>query len=75
VAAPRPHAVAGALGKGREAGCLVRDLKTIFEALAELYAQLISSGPGVEILQHMEAKFGAAFRTFAGPLCVPDKVL
>jgi hypothetical protein len=46
-----------------EVGCLVRDLKTIFAALAELYAQLNSSDPDVEALKHTESKFRAAFLT------------
>jgi hypothetical protein len=53
------------LGKDREVGGLVRDLKTTFEALAELYAQLNSSDPDVEALQHTQAKFRSAVRTFA----------
>jgi predicted metal-dependent enzyme (double-stranded beta helix superfamily) len=65
------------LGKDREVGGLVRDLKTTFEALAELYAQLNSSDPDVEVLQHTQAKFRLAVRTFAdhAPLCIPDEIL
>jgi DNA mismatch repair ATPase MutS len=51
--------------KDREVGGLVHDLKTTFEALAELYAQLNSSDLDVEVLQHTQAKFRSAVRTFA----------
>jgi hypothetical protein len=52
------------LENDREVGYLVRDLKAIFTALAEIYAQLNSSDLGVEVLQHMVAKFRSAVRTF-----------
>jgi hypothetical protein len=48
----------------REVGYLVRDLNAIFAALAELYAQLNSSDPDVEVLEHTVAKFRSAVYTF-----------
>jgi hypothetical protein len=52
------------LENDREVGYLVRDLKAMFAALAELYVQLNSSEPDVEVLQHTFAKFRSAVRTF-----------
>jgi hypothetical protein len=42
----------------------VHGLKAILAALAELYAQLNSSDPDVEVLQHTVAKCRLAVRTF-----------
>jgi hypothetical protein len=58
------------LEQGRDAGYsqLVLHLKTIFAALAELYAQLNS--PDIKVLQHAEAKFGAAVRPVLATPCL-----
>jgi hypothetical protein len=56
----------------REVGYLVRGLKAIFAALAELHAQLNSFESVVEVLQHTVAKFRSAVCTFTDnsmPLC------
>jgi hypothetical protein len=64
VAAPRLHAAAGVLGEGQGGGRL--GAGTTFAALAEPYAQLNSSDPDVEALQHTQANFRSAVRTLAG---------
>jgi hypothetical protein len=52
------------LENDREVGYLVRDFKAIFAVLAELYAQLNSSEPDVEALQHTVTIFRSAVCTF-----------
>jgi hypothetical protein len=52
------------LENDREVDYLVCDMKANFSALAVLCAQLNSSDPDVEVLQHMVAKFASAVCTF-----------